>query len=134
MGISIGHRNIRFGWLWILAGIILGAILGMWSFNGPLPSPIGAYDALPRRMIRLSHIAFIALSIINILYGYEIDSLRIGEKAKKSGSLLLILGSVLMPTFLIISAFFEPFKYILMIPAMLILASLVIMAFGKFRD
>ena len=74
---EIGKKNISFGWIWMLLGIILGAILGMWSFNGPFPSPLGDYTSLPRRLIRLSHIAFIALSIINILYGYEIDKIRL---------------------------------------------------------
>ena len=64
----IGKKNISFGWIWILIGIIVGAIMGMWSFNGPLTSPVGDYVSLPRRMLRLSHIAFIALAIINILF------------------------------------------------------------------
>ena len=64
----IGKKNISFGWFWILVGVIIGAIMGMWSFNGPLNSPVGDYTSLPRRMLRLSHIAFIALGVINILF------------------------------------------------------------------
>lgn len=131
---EIGEKNIRFGWIWMLLGIILGAILGMWSFNGPFPSPLGDYTSLPRRLIRLSHIAFIALSIINILYGYEIDKIRFKEKTKKIGSVCMIWGAVLMPILLIVSAFFEPVKYLTMIPAILVLIAIAIMAFGKWRD
>ena len=57
---EVGKKNVSFGWIWVLAGLIVGGIMGMWSFNGPMPSPIGDYTSLPRRMIRLSHIAFIA--------------------------------------------------------------------------
>src|SRR3989344_3430792 len=110
MSLIFGQRNIKFGWIWILTGILAGAILGMWSFNGPLPSPVGDYSSLPRRFLRLSHISFIALGIINILYGYEID--KFNMKNQKLGSISIIIGAVLMPIILIFSAFYENFKYL----------------------
>jgi len=133
MEVNIGKRNISFGWIWILVGLIVGAIMGMWSFNGPLASPVGDYTSLPRRMLRLSHIAFIALAMINILYGYEIDKVKLSEKLKKMGSNLLIYGAILMPLFLIISIFFEPFKYSTVISATLIIISIFIMVVGKIK-
>lgn len=133
MDIIIGKRNISFGWLWIFIGIILGAIIGMWSFNGPLSSPVGDYTSLPRRMLRLSHIAFIALAIINILYGYEIDKIKIRDKIKRIGSNFIIYGTILMPLILLASVFYENFKYLTMIPAVLIMTSIFIMVLGKFR-
>lgn len=123
---EIGKKNITFGWIWMLVGLVVGAIIGMWSFNGPMASPIGDYTSLPRRMIRLSHIAFIALSMINILYGYEIDKI----KYKKIGSDCMIYGAVLMPTLLIAAAFYEPVKYLTMIPATLVIVAVGIMAIG----
>ena len=132
MEINIGKKNISFGWVWILVGILVGAILGMWSFNGPFPSPVGDYTSLPRRMLRLAHIAFIALAIINILYGYEIDKLKIKGRIKRLGSLLIIFGAILMPIILIISAFYEPFKYLTIIPTTLIIISLIIIIYGRF--
>tara|TARA_Y100000310_G_scaffold329542_1_gene399606 strand:- start:558 stop:953 length:396 start_codon:yes stop_codon:yes gene_type:complete len=130
---EIGRKNISFGWIWILFGIIVGAVMGMWSFNGPLASPIGDYISLPRRMLRLSHIAFIALAIINILYGYEIDKTRLKEKLKKLGSNFMIYGAILMPLILLVSVFFENFKYLTMIPATLIIISLVLMVLGRIK-
>lgn len=123
---NIEQINIIFGWTWILTGMIVGATLGLWSFNGPLKSPIGDYNALPRRMIRLAHIAFIALGVINILYGMQIDKLNIAEDAKTIGCLSLIAGTALMPTLLIISAFFKQVKYFLAIPATLLILGLFI--------
>jgi hypothetical protein len=129
----IGKKNISFGWIWILIGIIVGAIMGMWSFNGPLTSPVGDYVSLPRRMLRLSHIAFIALAIINILYGYEIDKTRLKEKLKKLGSNCMIYGGVLMPLVLLVSVFFENFKYLTAIPATLIIIALILMVLGRIK-
>jgi len=127
---EIGKKNISFGWIWILAGLIVGAIMGMWSFNGPMPSPIGDYTSLPRRMFRLSHIAFIALAIINILYGYEIDKIKLKDRLKRFGSMCMIYGAVLMPLFLIAAVFFEPLKYLTMISATLIIIAVTIMVVG----
>lgn len=127
---EIGKKNISFGWVWILVGIILGAIMGTWSFNGPLPSPIGDYTSLSRRMLRLSHIAFIALAIINILYGYEIDKVKLRKKLKKIGSNCMIYGAILMPLFLIVAMIFEPFKYLTVIPVVLVIVSIAIMVYG----
>ena len=131
MEIDIGKKNISFGWIWILCGIILGAIMGMWSFNGPFPSPVGDYTSLPRRMLRLSHIAFIALAIINILYGYEIDKIKANRKLKRFGSNFMIYGAILMPLLLLIAVFIEPFKYLTIIPALFIIISLFIIVIGR---
>ena len=126
-----GNRNISFGWFWILVGVIVGAVMSMWSFNGPLTSPVGDYTSLPRRLLRLAHIAFIALGIINILYGYEIDRVKIKDKLKNVGSKCIIYGAIFMPLVLISAVFFEPLKYLAVIPAMLVMISLIIIVIGK---
>ncbi len=129
----IGKRNISFGWLWILFGVLIGAVMGMWAFNGPMASPVGDYTSLPRRMLRLSHIAFIALAIINILYGYEIDKIKLKRKFKDIGSLFMIFGAILMPLLLLGAVFYEPFKYLTIIPASLVIIALVIIVLGKLK-
>lgn len=109
--------NIQFGWLWVFLGIISGAILGTFAFNGPIQLPLEFmdYSSLPRRMLRLAHISFIGLGFLNWMYGITINSLRM--KINQNASRLFILGAVTMPLFLIVSAFYEPFKYSLVIPA-----------------
>jgi hypothetical protein len=131
---ELGEKNISFGWLWLLVGILVGAIMGMWSFNSPFPSPVGDYTSLPRRLLRLSHIAFIALAIINILYGYEIDNIQLSNKLKKIGSMCMIYGAILMPIFLLAAVFFEPLKYLTIISAILLIIAISIMAVGKLKD
>ena len=131
MEMKIGKKNISFGWIWILVGIILGAVMGMWSFNSPFISPVGDYVSLPRRMLRLSHIAFIALAIINILYGYEIDKVKLKERYKRLGSNCMMYGAILMPLILLSSVFIESFKYLTVIPTILVIVSLIIVAADK---
>lgn len=130
---EVGKKNISFGWVWILVGIIVGAIMEMWSFNGPIISPIDNYTSLPRRMLRLAHIAFIGLAITNMLYGYEIDRIQLKNKLKNIGSKCMIYGAILMPIFQIATIFFEPLKYVIMISATLIIIAVVIMVVGQIK-
>lgn len=130
---EVGKKNVTFGWAWLLAGLIVGAVMGMWSFGGPLPSPVGDYTSLPRRLLRLAHIAFIALAIINILYGYEIDKARLSNQLKRTGSVCMMLGAILMPIFLIAAAFIEPLKYLTMISATLVIVAVAVMVVGRVK-
>jgi cytochrome b561 len=130
---EIGRRNIRFGWIWILVGLLVGAVMGMWSFNGPMPSPVGDYASLPRRMLRLSHIAFIALAFMNILYGYEIEKTKLTQSMKRLGSGLMISGAVLMPLFLLSAVFYEQLKYLTAISATLLIVAVAIITIGLVR-
>jgi hypothetical protein len=45
----VGRVNVRVAWWMIGASMVMGAVLGLWSFGGPLPPPPGfeAFDAPP---------------------------------------------------------------------------------------
>ncbi len=60
--------NRAVGFTSLLLGVASGMILGLWSFGGPIPVPeaIGDYGDLPRRFLRLGHIAFFGLGLINL--------------------------------------------------------------------
>ena len=61
-------------WFSILAGALSGMVMGLWSFDGPVPTPdwIGSYDSLPRRFLRLAHIAMFALGILHFVVARQI--------------------------------------------------------------
>jgi len=69
--------------------------------------------------------------MINILYGYGVDKLKLKMKMKKIGSNCMIYGAILMPSILLGAVFYENLKYFTMIPATLIIISLVIMIVGR---
>ena len=99
--------NISGGWILISAGIFSGMVIMPVFLKDSL---LGGYASFKRRFIRLGHIAFVVLGIINILYGL----MGQGE------SLPLLIGAVGMATGCIISGFWEPFKYVLVVPAVLV--------------
>ena len=131
----MGELNITFGWLWINAGVISGMIMGLWSFKGPLKSPAGMedYSSLPRRFVRLGHVAFIALSMINILYGQAIDNVNLPHFLKEAGSYAMIFAAVGIPLGCMTAAFRNKLKYCLALPATSFLVATLIMAWGVMR-
>lgn len=132
---DLGRRNRLFGWSLFLVGILYGFVLGTFAFDGPLPAParFADYASLPRRLIRFAHIACMALGLVNVLYGHEIDRLHLPERWRRLGSNSMILSGVLMPTFLTLAAFQLPWKWGLPVPATAALIAVAIVVRGLTR-
>ena len=77
----------------MLAVLLAGLAMSLYAFHPILRPPDGlaSYDDLPRRLLRLGHIAAVMLPLINIVVGPWVDRL-----APRSG-LLLIAGAVGLP-------------------------------------
>lgn len=133
LGTQIGLLCVSWGWATMVLGILSGSALGMFAFAGPFPPPKGweDYTSLTRRMVRLAHIAFVALPIICILYGNHIDAAALSQDMKILGSRLMIFGMIGVPVLLILAgAFWLPFKYLEVLPVSAVLVALCIMAYG----
>ena len=130
--VLIGQSAIAYGWVFMVVGIIMGSMLGMYAFAGPFRPPKGHedYAALPRRLIRLAHIAFVALPMISILYGDHIDAAHLSDALKQFGCGAMILGMIGVPTLLIGASFYNPIKYLEVVPVSAILIALGIIAWG----
>ena len=128
----MGEINITFGWLWINAGLIWGMIMGLWSFGGPVKSRAGFedYASLPRRFVRLGHVAFIALSMINILYGQQLGSVNLSPLLGGIGSFAMIFTAIAMPLGCMAAAYRNCLKYFLALPATSFLIATLIMTLG----
>jgi hypothetical protein len=75
-------------------------------------------------------VAFIALSIINILYGKELGSVTLPNHVKDIGSALMIFGAAGVPIACISAAFFRKAKYFLPLPASAVLVGAIILVIG----
>ncbi len=96
---SIGSRNIRAGLILLPIGLLAGLAMALYAFVPMVPVPAGlqSYDDLPRRLLRLAHIAAIMLPLINIAIGLCLDRVRLPMGAKQAASWLLIAGAILLP-------------------------------------
>src|SRR3990172_9360984 len=57
--------NELFGWISVLGGLVMGLVMGV-KFQRE--EWLGGYGAFPRRMVRLAHVALVALGMLNIQY------------------------------------------------------------------
>lgn len=131
---DFGQLNVHWGWIWMVLGIASGSLIGMWSFSGPMKTPKGQenYDDLPRRMIRLAHIACFMLPLINIVYGHHIDLIPLSDTFKMVGSYGMIICMIGVPTLLLGGAYYLPLKYLEVIPVSAGFLALGIISYGNF--
>ena len=129
---GVGRANIGVAWWMIGVSMAVGAVLGLWSFGGPVAPPPGfrAFDDLPRRLVRLGHIAAIALPVLNLHYVPWMVRSRWGEATRRAGCRLLLAGTVGLPSLLMVAAFWDPGRYLLPIPVGALIAAVFLLAAG----
>jgi hypothetical protein len=126
------QTNRATGWASIAVGIGVGLIMGMWSFDGPLPVPqwLGEYGDTSRRLARLGHIAFIGLGILNILLARELMQSSLDARRKRLASAAMNFGNIVLPLALFAAAAWRPAKYVMGLPATAVFIALVLAAWG----
>lgn len=103
--------NLFAGWAGFLGGALSGAVIGLYFHRD---NWLGGYDSFPRRMVRLGHIAFFGLGLINILFALSAPAT---SSWADRASLLLIVGLVTMPLTCFATAWKKPFRHLFFIPA-----------------
>ena len=114
----------------MILGVVMGMLMGLRAESSEWA---GGYDSLKRRALRLGHISAIALSLLNIVYGYSLGEAVLPDVWKIAGGCLMILGAFLMPLVCVGTAYVNRVKYLFPIPASAVGAALVIMAVGQLR-
>ena len=123
--------NRTVGWVSLAVGAGTGLILGLWSFDGPMTVPawIGEYGDTSRRMVRLGHIAFFGLGILNILLARELP--RLSNRTRRIASPAMNFGNAFLPLTLFAAAAHPPLKYLVPFPALAVFVALVAAASGS---
>lgn len=131
-----GQANIAVAWCMIALSLMGGAVLGLWSFYGPLTPPAGFehYAATPRRLIRLAHIASVMLPVLNLLYVPLLGTTGLLLRTRILGCRLLLVGTVLLPLTLAAAAFWPPAEYALGLPVSTLIIAFWIPAYGHLRQ
>jgi len=105
--------NEAFGWLWIVGGFLTGGLLGI-GFDRE--TFLGGYASWARRLLRLGHIAMIALGVLNILFAQSVVRSGLDPAWNSLGSWSLITGAVLMPGACALCAFRPKAKPVFALP------------------
>lgn len=120
--------SITFGFTWITIGILLGAPMALAFLKADW---LGGYGSLDRRLLRLSHIAFIMLSLLNVIYGYAMQTGAIEGPWERPALLHLMIGSILLPLTLLAGIFAKRALWFLPVPFLQVFAATVLAAIGR---
>jgi hypothetical protein len=103
---NIGARNVKGGLILLPLGILAGLAMSLYAFVPMVTVPDGLrhYDDLPRRLLRLGHIAAIMLPLLNIAVGSWLDRLSLSLIWKRVASTLLLAGAIFLPLALVAQA------------------------------
>lgn len=111
--------NWTLGWSLVIIGFIAGALLGLGFRRADY---LGGYASLRRRLLRLGHVACIALGGFNLLWSLApIDADFAGI-----GGFAWALGAVSMPTVCALTAWREGFHRLFSIPVLSVIAGALI--------
>lgn len=105
--------NAQVAWVGFLLGCLSGAVPGLFFYN---PEWLGGYASWRRRMLRLAHISFFGLGLINLSFVLTAKVLGI-EGGHRLCSVLLIVGAVAMPLVCYLSAWKPIARHFFFIPA-----------------
>ncbi len=127
--------NRAVGFTSLLVGVASGMILGLWSFGGPIPVPeaIGDYGDLPRRLLRLGHIAFFGLGLINLTIAGHWRRLDLDRPAARRALRLMNLGNLGLPPMLLAAAWQPALLYLLPAPVACVFGALALCVLGAWR-
>jgi hypothetical protein len=109
--------NIYTAWIAFLVGIIAGAVSGLKFYSDDF---LGGYSSWRRRLVRLAHISFFGIGLINIVFALTARALNV-TTGVTIGSIALVIGAATMPLVCYISAFKPAFRHLFFIPVVAVL-------------
>jgi hypothetical protein len=119
--------NEAFGWLWIGMGFTTGICLGLGFQREDF---LGGYASWRRRMVRLGHVAFYALGLLNILFAFSLPRFGLGHQWALLISWCFILGAIGMPACCFLCAWRKSLARAFPFPVLLLLTGGTIMWIG----
>lgn len=122
--------NLLAGWLGIFAGILTGAVLGLFFYQEDW---MGGYNSWRRRLTRLGHISFFGLGLLNLMFAATAAQLPLGSHALRLASAGLLLGAVTMPVCCFLSAWRKPLRHLFPIPVLAVAVGVLSILIGGWR-
>lgn len=114
--------NIYAAWIGFLLGCISGVIPGLFFYKKEW---LGGYASWQRRMIRLGHISFFGLGLLNLVFVFSVRHLGI-DTGIKIPSVLLVIGLYTMPAVCYLAAWKPFFRHLFFIPAVSVIMSIIL--------
>lgn len=99
------------------AGVLAGFVSGMWmGFQFHRPGWLGGYGSFERRLIRLAHISFFGLALINFMFFMTVQTLGFAGLSAAVAGWLFVAGAITMPVCCGIMAFGPRSPFVFTVP------------------
>lgn len=116
--------NIYAAWTGFLLGCVAGAVTGLFFHEQDW---MGGYGSWRRRMIRLGHISFFGIGLLNLAAALTARALGL-EAGLGAASALFLVGAAAMPIVCYLSAWRVTFRHLFFIPAVSVTAGVALFA------
>lgn len=113
--------NIYAAWVGVLLGIVSGAVAGLWFHRDDW---LGGYASWPRRMVRLGHIAFFGIAMLNVAYATTVHYLRWSDPPAIA-SIALAAANLLMPGVCFLAAWRAWLRHLFFVPVGCVLVGVI---------
>ena len=128
--------NLWAGWTGMIFGLVSGALIGLGpefhvEYQGRHEDGFaGGYASFRRRMLRIGHLAFFGLGIINVLFALTLTSSGVILSYPVLASASLAAAVFLMPVVCFLTAWRKPFRQAFPLPVILVAVSLLLLLEG----
>ena len=119
--------HIMLGWGNMLLGALSGAVMGLFFHRDDWE---GGYGSYRRRMLRLGHIAFFGLGLLNLVFAFTLQSITISDPYLRIASLGFVLGAWTMPLCCLLAAWRKPLRHLFPVPVFGVFAGIVPIVLG----
>lgn len=105
--------NLYAAWIGFLIGALAGATSGLFFDR---ENWLGGYADWRRRMVRLGHVSFFGIGLLNLGFFLTVEAMGVQEGTRLP-AILLIVGAVAMPLVCYLSAYRKSFRHLFFVPA-----------------
>ncbi|MDH3612680.1 MAG: hypothetical protein OEU90_07675 [Gammaproteobacteria bacterium] len=119
--------NMAAGWTGMIFGLLSGAVIGLFFHQ---ESFAGGYASFRRRMMRLGHVSFFGLGIINVIFSLTLTTTSVVLSYPTVASTSLIAAAVLMPAVCFLTAWKKSFRHIFALPVACVAITLILLLKG----
>ena len=114
--------NLYAAWIGFALGCVAGAVTGLFFHEKHW---LGGYNSWPRRLIRLGHISFFGVGLLNLAFALTVRAVGLDSRLTAASDLFL-LGAVTMPLVCYLSAWRVTFRHLFFIPALSVTCGVVL--------
>lgn len=114
----------------MIFGLLSGAMIGLFFHDD---SFAGGYASFRRRMMRLGHVAFFGLGIINVVFSLTLTTTGVVLSYPTVATISLIVAAILMPLVCFLSAWQKPFRHMFTLPVACVAITLILLLEGMLQ-